>query len=361
MTMTNDFWRGKRVLLTGHTGFKGAWLCIWLRKLGATVIGFALEPPASPNLFEIAGAGDDIISNIGDIRDPALVRSVICESGPEIVIHMAAQSLVAYSYDNPLETYQTNILGTANVLDAVRHAPTVRTVLSVTSDKCYENKEWTWGYREIDPMGGYDPYSSSKGCAELVTSAYRRSYFSNNEDSSADVALASARAGNVIGGGDWADNRLIPDILKALQNKETINIRSPNAVRPWQHVLEPLSGYLELCERLHVEGQKYAGGWNFGPHETDTKPVAWIADRLVGMWEGEADWKVQSTSKIHEAGYLKLDCSKAHQLLDWHPQWSLDQALQRIVSWHKAWLNGEDMHAHCLADISEFEQSKCMD
>jgi CDP-glucose 4,6-dehydratase len=352
--VTPDFWRGKRVFLTGHTGFKGSWLSLWLQSLGAELTGYALNPPTDPSLFEVARVGAGMRSIIADIRDADALARAMREARPEIVIHMAAQSLVRYSYQAPVETYATNVMGTVHLLEAVRQAGTVRTVVNVTSDKCYENREWHWGYRENEPMGGFDPYSNSKGCAELVTSAYRNSFFNPTRHGEHGVAIASARAGNVIGGGDWAADRLIPDMLRAIEAGQSVNIRSPHAIRPWQHVLEPLSGYLALAERLYVEGPSYGEGWNFGPADEDAKPVQWIVERLAKDWGPGANWQLDQKPQPHEAHYLKLDCSKAKARLGWHPRWTLADALASIVAWHRAYLDKTDMQAVSLEQISKY-------
>ncbi len=348
------FWHGRRVFLTGHTGFKGGWLSLWLQALGAEVTGYALPPPSTPNLFETAGVADSMNSIIGDIRDAAAVKQAMTAAQPEIVLHLAAQALVRHSYAEPAETYAINVLGLVNVFEAVRATPGVRAVLNVTSDKCYENKEWVWGYREHDRMGGYDPYSNSKACAELVTSAYRNSYFNHARHAEHGVALASARAGNVIGGGDWARDRLIPDMMRAIEQGEPVLIRNPAAIRPWQHVLEPLSGYLQLAHCLHKDGIGFAEGWNFGPHEGDVKPVAWIVDRIAKAWGNGASWALDGAEHPHEAHYLKLDCSKAHAELGWRPRWNIEQAIDRIVEWHKAREQGADMRETTLEQISSY-------
>ncbi|HEY5993160.1 MAG TPA: CDP-glucose 4,6-dehydratase [Gallionellaceae bacterium] len=355
--MTDGFWRGKRVLLTGHTGFKGSWLSLWLQSLGAEVTGYALKPPTTPSLFEVANVGAGMTSIIGDIRDLALLSKVFAEHQPEIVVHMAAQPLVRYSYQEPVETYSTNVMGTVNLLEAVRQSGSVRAVVIVTSDKCYENREWVWGYRENEPMGGYDPYSNSKGCAELVTSAYRNSYFHPEKYTEHRVAIASARAGNVIGGGDWAADRLIPDILRAIAQGQAVNIRSPHAIRPWQHVLEPLSGYLLLAEKLYTEGATHAEGWNFGPNDEDAKPVQWIVERLTRAWGEGASWKLDGGNHPHEAHYLKLDCSKAKARLDWQQRWHLARTLEAIVEWHRAYRDGQDMRKTTLRQIDIYNAS----
>ena len=354
--MTPDFWRGKRVLLTGHTGFKGGWLSLWLQEMGAEVTGLALPAPTTPSLFEVARVGERMTSVLGDIRDLELVSAVFATCRPEIVFHLAAQPLVRYSYGAPVETYATNVMGTVHVLEAARQTAGVRAIVNITSDKCYENREWPWGYRENDPMGGYDPYSNSKGCAELVAAAYRNSYFNPAEHARHGVALATARAGNVIGGGDWAADRLIPDILRAIEAGYPVNIRSPHAIRPWQHVLEPLHGYLTLAEKLHDEGSAYAEGWNFGPSDDDAKPVQWIVEHLTRAWGEGAAWQLDTQPQPHEAHYLKLDCSKARMQLGWQPRWNLARALHSIIDWHKAMRQHADMRAICLSQIAEYAQ-----
>jgi CDP-glucose 4,6-dehydratase len=338
-----DIFKGRKVLITGHTGFKGAWLCLILNQLKADVYGYALEPPTVPSLFKEAEIDKLITSNNGDIRDYENLLKVIQETQPEIIIHMAAQTLVLESYKNPRETFEINVMGTVNLLEAARHVNSVRAIVNVTSDKCYENKEWHWGYREYEPMGGYDPYSNSKGCSELVTSAYRNSYFNTKIFKDSRVALASARAGNVIGGGDWAQNRLIPDFIRAISNGEKVIIRNPLAERPWQHVLEPLSGYLTLAAKLYKDGVRYAEGWNFGPDDFETKNVEWIITNICNTWGEGASYSIESNPQNHEAHYLKLDSSKAKSELVWFPKWNIHTTLKSIVEWHKAFLKGEDM------------------
>lgn len=352
--MNDAFWRGRKVFLTGHTGFKGSWLSLWLQRLGAQVTGYALQPPTTPSLFEVANVSQGMTSVIGDIRDAEALGRALLDAGPEIVIHMAAQPLVRRSYVDPIETYSTNVMGTVHLLEAVRRTPSVRAVVNVTSDKCYENREWVWGYRENEAMGGFDPYSNSKGCAELVTAAYRNSFFPPAARPGHGVALASARAGNVIGGGDWAEDRLIPDILRAIEANRPVVIRSPHAIRPWQHVLEPLSGYLQLAQALHEQGAAYAEGWNFGPDDEDARPVQWIVERLTEQWGGGASWQLDGGDHPHEAHYLKLDCSKAKMRLDWQPRWHLAQALEQIVAWQRAWLAGDDMREFSSRQIADF-------
>lgn len=336
LVIDSRFWRGKRVLLTGHTGFKGSWLALWLRHLGAEVTGYALTPPTEPSLYGLARVQEGIRDLRGDVRDLESVCKALQATNPEIVIHMAAQSLVRRSYAEPVETYSTNLMGTVHVLEAVRRASGIRAVLIVTSDKCYENREGVWSYRENEPMGGYDPYSSSKGCAELAAVAYRRSYLHG------DTAVASARAGNVIGGGDWAEDRLIPDMMRAARDRRTARIRNPHAVRPWQHVLEPLSGYLLLAERLYRDGQAFAEAWNFGPADEDAKSVEWIAREMTSLWE-DVRWMQDDTSHPHEAEYLSLDCSKARARLGWIPRLPLSEALSWTVQWYRGYDAGLDM------------------
>lgn len=347
---TTAFWQNKRVLVTGHTGFKGSWLTLWLQSMGANVCGVALAPPTAPALFELLDLATHMEHNVVDIRQYESVFQVMSAFQPEIIFHMAAQPLVRLSYQQPVETYATNVMGTVHVLEAARHVGSVKAIVNITTDKCYENREWAWGYREDEPMGGHDPYSNSKGCAELVSSAYRKSFMQQ-----AGIAMATVRAGNVIGGGDWALDRLVPDILRALQNQQPVQIRNPNAIRPWQHVLEPLSGYLLLAERLYENGQQDAEGWNFGPRDEDAQPVQWIVEKLCEAWGNHATWSLQPGEHPHEANYLKLDISKARQRLHWVPRWPLQTALQHIADWHKAWLSGQDMRAMCLQQINLYQ------
>ena len=356
--MTPQFWAGKRVFLTGHTGFKGSWLSLWLQTLGVNVTGYALNPPTYPSLFEAANVAAGMKSVVGDIRDLDSLLSAMTDAAPDIVIHMAAQPLVRHSFSNPVETYSTNVMGSVHLLEAVRHTKSVKAVVNVTSDKCYENNEWVWGYREDEPMGGYDPYSNSKGCSELVTAAYRSSFFNPEDYKVHGVALASARAGNVIGGGDWANDRLIPDFMRSIVAGETVVIRSPNAIRPWQHVLEPLSGYLILAEKLFNQGADFAEAWNFGPMENDAKTVEWIISQLVHNWGAGANFKIdENVLNLHEAHFLKLDCSKARMQLGWKPQWDASQTIQRICDWHRAHLNGFDMKYYTLSEIEQYQSS----
>ena len=355
--MNAAFWKGKKVLITGHTGFKGSWLSLWLNNMGADIVGVSLEPPTKPSLYEQAQVADGMISLRGDIRDLDKMKSIFSEHQPEIVFHLAAQPLVRYSYSEPVETYATNVMGTLHILEAIRECQSVHAAVMITTDKCYDNKEWEWGYRENEPMGGHDPYSSSKGCAELLIASYRDSYFSAQEYSSHKTAIATARAGNVIGGGDWAEDRLIPDIIRAFEKNEPVRIRNPNSIRPWQHVLEPLSGYIELAERLYADGMRWAGAWNFGPREEDAKPVDWIVKEMTKDWGGHATWSIDDGDHPHEANYLKLDCSKAHTKLKWQPCWELKQALKSIVLWHKEAKNKTSVKDLCQKQINEYMDS----
>lgn len=349
-----DFWCGKKVFLTGHTGFKGSWLSIWLNFLGAEVLGYALKPPAEPALFSLARLTDKMESMEGDILDYPKLRTALTNFKPDIIIHMAAQALVRHSYRFPLETLSTNIIGTANVLEAARYVDNVQAVLAITSDKCYENREWIWGYRESEPMGGHDPYSCSKGCAELVIASYRRSFFSSGK-----VGVASARAGNVIGGGDWSLDRIIPDSIRAVASKRPVLIRNPMAVRPWQHVLEPLAGYLLLIEKLWQNGSLYADGWNFGPSDNRASSVRAVVDTLCHLWGNDAKWQVISDDTLHEAHYLKLDSSKACYKLGWQPILNLQDTLSWTVMWYKRFYGGEDAYNLTLEQIAKYHEKSC--
>jgi len=348
------FWKDKKVLITGHTGFKGSWLSLILKKMGADVYGYALNPSTNPSLFVDAKIGELITSYIGDIRDQERLFSIIQKVKPEIVIHMAAQALVLKSYQNPVETYSVNVMGTVTLLEVIRHVQGIKAVVNVTTDKCYENREWHWGYRENEPMGGYDPYSNSKGCSELVTSAFRSSFFNPEEYGKHGVAIATARAGNVIGGGDWADDRLIPDFIKAISKGKEVKIRSPYAIRPWQHVLEPLNGYITLAEKLYNEGVKFAEAWNFGPDDKDAKSVEWIMKTICNYWGEGASYSIDNNPQPHEANYLKLDCSKAKNELGWLPSWDIEKTLKSIVDWNKALLKGENIREITERQIEEY-------
>lgn len=350
------FWKGKKVFLTGHTGFKGSWLSLWLASMGARVTGYALLPNAAPNLFDVLAIESMIEkSHTEDVRDLVSLQKAMSKAKPDIVIHMAAQPLVRYSYVNPVETYATNVMGTVHVLECTRSIDSVRATVVVTTDKCYENKEWVWGYRENEPMGGYDPYSNSKGCAELVTSAYRQSFFSGPQSIN---KVASARAGNVIGGGDWSDDRLIPDAIKAFEKNKSLIIRNPLATRPWQHVLEPLSGYLILAQALYEQGAVFASGWNFGPRDEDNRAVQEVVDILISCWGETAHWEKGDSKQPHETNLLKLDCSKACVQLGWIPKWNLETAIKKIVEWQKAYQSKEKMQEVSLAQINNYMNSK---
>jgi len=348
------FWNRRKVLITGHTGFKGSWLSLLLTRLGSNIFGYSLDPPTKPNLFELSKIDKLVNSHIADIRDYETLQKVLRKVKPEIVIHMAAQPLVRESYRVPRETYEINVMGTINLLDAVRKTDGIRVVLNITSDKCYENREWLWGYRENEQIGGYDPYSNSKGCCELVTSCFRNSYFNPQNYKQHGVALASARAGNVIGGGDWAEDRLIPDFIRSLCKREKIIIRNPFAVRPWQHVLDPLTGYLLLCEKLYEKGDIYSEAWNFGPEEKDAKNVAWLINFLCKKWGDGASWEIDSHPNVHESNYLRLDCSKAKSLLDWNSLWNIETTLNSIVEWTNSYFSGKDIRDECFSQMEKY-------
>jgi CDP-glucose 4,6-dehydratase len=346
-----DFWRGRRVLLTGHTGFKGAWLAMWLQLLGAQVCGLSNAVPTEPSLYELARIGDDMhIEYVVDVRDFDALAAAVARSQPEIVVHMAAQSLVRRSFADPRETYETNVMGTVNVLEAVRRVGTSRVVINVTSDKCYENREWDWSYREDDPMGGFDPYSSSKGCAELVTAAFRRAFFEPDPEG---PRVASARAGNVIGGGDWGEDRLLPDVMRAALDGRHVHLRNPAAIRPWQHVLNPLSGYLVLAQALWESGE-FATAWNFGPPDDESRSVRWVVEQLHLRWPGELRWEYDKSAHPHEARHLKVDSSRARTRLGWRPSWDLQETLDRIVDWYGAFVNGVDVRTATREQIEAF-------
>lgn len=351
--MSDNFWKGKKVFITGHTGFKGGWLVQTLKILGAQIKGYALKPDTEPNFFDSTNVENIMISEIGDIRNIESLSKSVSEFQPEVVFHLAAQPLVRYSYENPKETYEINVIGTLNLLEAIRKVNTVKAVVLITTDKCYENKEWDYGYREIDPMGGYDPYSSSKGCCELLISSYRNSFFKDTQ-----TKIASARAGNVIGGGDWSKDRLIPDILQAIKNNEQPILRNPLAIRPWQHVIEPVSGYIKLAEKLYVEETGYDQAWNFGPNDTECKSVEWITNTLLELNDCEFSWKQDNNFNPHEAQLLKLDISKAKNKLGWTPKWDLNNSLNKIVEWHKAYALNEDIKEVTRKQIIEYLQDE---
>jgi CDP-glucose 4,6-dehydratase len=342
----NTFWNGRRVLVTGHTGFKGAWLTLWLASMGAEVTGVSSGVPTQPSLCELASIGDDARSVDADVRDAEAVRRAVADARPDVVLHLAAQPFVRRSYEDPAGTWAVNVDGTINVLDAVRLVDVPVTVV-VTSDKCYDNREQGRPFVEGDPMGGHDPYSSSKGAAELAVDAWRRSY---------GLRVATGRAGNVIGGGDWGEDRLIPDIMRAATAGTPIAIRRPDAIRPWQHVLEPLSGYLALAERLWDDPDT-AEGWNFGPAPDDAKPVRWIVERITALWPEELTWDLDEGPHPHEAGFLALDSTKAREQLGWRPRWDLDRALQLIVEWHLAHRDGADLRTLTRAQIDDYVSS----
>ena len=351
--MDLSFWNKKKVFLTGHTGFKGGWLSMWLKSLGAKLTGYALNAPTEPSLFNECSISESMHSIYGNIQNLESLHAAMEMVSPEIVFHMAAQSLVRHSYNDPVGTYATNVMGTVHVLETVRHVKSVRAVVIVTSDKCYENREWCWGYREKDQMGGSDPYSNSKGCAELVTSAYRSSFFS----SKSDCLVGSVRAGNVIGGGDWAIDRLIPDAIRAFASGNSLLIRNPNAIRPWQHVLEPLRGYMLLAEGLYEGNDVLADGWNFGPVEKDARPVSWIIDRLAEFWNDGAKWEKDPNEQPHEAFWLALDNSKARSYLNWKPVLDLEHALEWVVEWYKVWQAGGNLQSITMEQIKKYQNT----
>nr|WP_307650355.1 CDP-glucose 4,6-dehydratase [Variovorax boronicumulans] len=352
MDMNTAFWRGKRVLVTGHTGFKGSWLALWLRSAGAEVHGYALPPPTQTNLFTEARVADALAGHtLGDLNDFAALQDAVKKAAPNVVFHLAAQSLVRESYRQPVQSYATNVMGTVHLLEAVRTCPSVRALVSVTTDKVYENREWAWGYRENEPLGGLDPYASSKACAELVTAAYRASFLAQ-----AGVAVATARAGNVIGGGDWAVDRLVPDFFRAADAALPLEVRHVGATRPWQHVLEPLGGYLLLAEHLAGGDPAFTQAWNFGPADDDAVPVRTLLDALVRKLP-ESRWHETPDHTVHEANFLKLDSSKARSTLGWQPRWSLDTALDKTVEWHRAWRAGTDVQQVCEAQIQAYQDA----
>lgn len=346
----NEFWNEKKVLITGHTGFKGSWLAVWLKMLGARVSGYALAPDTQPNLFENLNLENEIESHTGDIRNLPEFEKTLQKFQPEIVFHLAAQSLVRRSYRQPMETYETNLLGTVNVLEAVRKTGFVRSVVVVTTDKVYENKEWLWAYRENERLGGFDPYSSSKACAELAVAAYRNSFFGDGK-----CLIATARAGNVIGGGDWSEDRLLPDVFRSLIFGKKLEIRHPASIRPWQHVLEPLQGYMSLAEKLYHGEKKFAAAWNFGPAEEDSKTVGWILEKIKQFWNEPVNWEIARELQPHEAGILKLDSAKARNELGWLPKLSLDEAVNLTVSWYKEFKNKSDLYETTIKQIDCYQ------
>lgn len=347
-------YKKRKVLVTGHTGFKGSWLCLLLNKLGADVYGYSLQPPTYPSLYEEAQIDRSVTSFIGDIRNYHQLSDFIKKVQPEFIFHLAAQSLVRESYINPVETYQVNVIGTVNLLEAVRNCQGIKAVVNVTTDKCYKNQEWHWGYRENEALDGFDPYSNSKSCSELVTSSYRNSFFNPAMYDKHGVALATARAGNVIGGGDWAKDRLIPDIIRAISEGKKVQIRNPFATRPWQHVLEPLTGYLILGGKLFTEGLSYGGAWNFGPENNEAKNVEWIVTKICEKWGNDALYETDGKMQPHEANYLKLDSSKAMAELNWKTNWNIEKSLKNIVEWNKQYLTGTDAAILCETTIQRY-------
>jgi len=352
--MNKQFWSGKKVFITGHTGFKGSWLTTWLKLLGASITGYSLAPETNPNLFELACVSDGINSIEGNILDVDSLRHAMRTQCPEIVFHLAAQPLVRYSYANPVETYEVNVIGTLNVLEAVRSIESVKAVIVVTSDKCYENQEWVWGYRESDPMGGFDPYSSSKGCTELAVSSYRRSFFNVSDYAKHGVGLATVRAGNVIGGGDWAEARLIPDLIRSFTKNETAMIRNPNAHRPWQYILDVLTGYLILAQKLYESGSHFSDAWNFGPNDENVKSVSWIADKMTQLWGEKAKYSVNQDTLLHEANCLKLDSNKSRTILGWEPKSSIEDVLENTINWYQAFFQQKNMKQFTERQIATY-------
>jgi CDP-glucose 4,6-dehydratase len=352
MKVDKFFWNGKKVLVTGHTGFKGGWLCLWLESLGAEVYGISLDPNTKFSLFNECNIKSSVKSEIADIRDLDKIKRLIKSISPEIIIHMAAQPLVRLSYESPVDTFSTNVMGTLNIFESARMLTSLKAIVNVTTDKCYENKEWVWGYRESDELGGFDPYSSSKACSEILTRAYRRSFFDNM-----GIGVATVRAGNVIGGGDWSQDRLVPDILLSIQNGKTVKVRNPLAIRPWQHVLEPLSGYLIIAQLLYKRNLEFSDSWNFGPNNTDVKTVSWIVERILSTWGSDVEWAHDKSEQPKETNYLQLDISKVRRILDWQPKWNIEKAIENIVIWHKSWLKNENMKSICLEQIKEYQLS----
>jgi len=354
--VSKDFWKNKTVLLTGHTGFKGSWLSLWLQKLDVNLIGFSKSIPTTPSLFELADVENRMISIMGDICDYEKLQKVIKEYDPEIVIHMAAQTILLDSYKNPRDTYATNVMGTVNLLESIRNIGNVRVVLNVTSDKCYEPNEFSKGYIETDRLGGYDPYSNSKACSELITSSYRNSFFISNESKKHNVSLASCRAGNVIGGGDWGHNRLIPDIMKGILNNKIIKIRNPNSTRPWQHVLDPLNGYLILAQKLWSSSSEFSEGWNFGPLKNNEKSVKWIVEKFTEKWSDNIRWDIENSTNLHETNFLRLNCDKANSRLGWIPKLNLEQGIDWIIEWYKEYEQNHNMRVITEQQIDKFQK-----
>ena len=354
--MNKEFWNKKKILVTGHSGFKGSWLSLWLQKLNANVIGFSKSVPTNPSLFELANIENGMTSIIGNVCDYDKLEKTIKEYKPEIVIHMAAQAILRESYSNPIETYATNVMGTVNLLESIRKTDNVKVILNVTTDKCYEPNESSKGHLETDRLGGYDPYSNSKACSELVTSSFRNSFFNPKEHQKHGISLASCRAGNVIGGGDWGKDRLIPDIMKGILNNKVIKIRNPNSTRPWQHVLDPLNGYLTLVEKLWSSGSEFSEGWNFGPLEDDERPVKWIVEKLTGLWAKDIRWNIDNNVNPHEENYLRLNCTKANSRLDWMPKLNLEQGLEWVIEWYKQYEQNNNMREITEQQIEEFQK-----
>ncbi len=352
------FWKCKRVFITGHTGFKGSWLCLWLHRLGADITGYSLGPPTNPSLFELTKVNKLITSIKGDVRNGKKLASCLWSAKPEIVFHLAAQPLVRDSYRLPAETYETNVMGTVNLVEAIRlHGDGVRAFINVTTDKVYENREHMRAYKENESLGGYDPYSSSKACSELVTAAYRSSFFNPDDYKEHKIAVATARAGNVIGGGDWAMDRIVPDCIRAILGGKPVIIRNPHAIRPWQHVFEPLAGYLSLAEKLWKKGPGYSGAWNFGPLGHDCKTVEYLVKTMCGQWGPEADFSLEKQKGPHEAAFLKLDCLKARTRLGWRPHWNFTKALSATIDWYKAYASNRDVRELCFEQLDEFEHT----
>lgn len=354
--MNPSFWKGKTVFLTGHTGFKGSWLSLWLQKLGVNLVGYSKSIPTNPSLFELVKIDSEMVSIMGDVRDYQHLLESIKKYNPEIVIHMAAQAILRNSYQDPVETYSTNVMGTVNLLESIRKIGNVRVILNVTSDKCYEAKKLSRGYKEDDPMGGYDPYSNSKACAELVTSSFRNSFFNSKKFEEHRIALASARAGNVIGGGDWGTDRLIPDIMRGILDGIKIKMRNPNAIRPWQFVLDPLNGYLLLIEDLWKYGPKFTEGWNFGPREDSVKPVRWIVDKISDLWNNNINWELDDGNNLYEEENLKLDCSKSISRLGWKPKTNLELGMAWTIDWYKQYQDQKDMKKFTEKQIDDFNE-----